>query len=229
MENRPHEVQPDQAADETKPAEQIQKEKKSPSGIGKTLNILGNVVFVLVLIAMAGMVFALVQSKLTGNPPAVAGYQIYIVKGGSMSPTFEAGSLAFLKPVEAESIVERDIITYWTGDTLCTHRVVGVNRENGQLSFTTRGDANDVNDGTPVVPGSIVGKVSYTVPYAGFLMDFAQTKKGLITLVMIPGALIIGFELRNLFRYAAEAEAEKKARDMAKQMEVSGEAERTSS
>jgi hypothetical protein len=43
-------------------------------------------------------------------------------------------------------------------------------------------------------------------------MDFGQSKTGIICLVMIPGALIIIFELRNLFRYAAEWEAGKAAK-----------------
>jgi signal peptidase len=57
----------------------------------------------------------------------------------------------------------------------------------------------------------VVGKVYYALPYAGYLMNFGQSKTGIICLVMIPGALIIIFELRNLFRYAAEWEAEKTA------------------
>jgi signal peptidase len=109
--------------------------------------------------------------------------------------------------------VEGDIITYRppSGEgKLTTHRVVQVNRDGG-LSFTTRGDANDVNDQHPVMADKVVGKVYYALPYAGYVMSFGQSKAGIISLVMIPGALIIIFELRNLFRYAAEWEAEKTA------------------
>lgn len=85
-----------------------------------------------------------------------------------------------------------------------------VNTEGG-LSFTTRGDANDVNDPTPVAADKVVGKVNLALPYAGYIMNYGQSKMGMLTLVMIPGALIIIFELRNLFRLAAEYETEKAA------------------
>ena len=186
---------------------------KKSGTIKKMFNILGNGLFALLLLTMVFLVFTMVQSRLISGPPSVAGYQMYIVQGGSMSPAFEAGSLAFLKPVETQAIAAGDIITYRSaggGETLTTHRVVGVKREGGTLSFTTRGDANLVNDSLPVYPENIVGRIVYTVPYAGYLMHFGQSKTGIIALVFIPGAFIIVFELRNLFRIAAEWEAQKK-------------------
>lgn len=209
-------------SEQTPPAQNPPVEKKQRNALFKAATILGNAVFVVMLLALGAIVFALVQSKLSGQPPAVAGNQVYIVYGGSMSPTFEAGSLAFIKPVDPQSIKEGDIITYRTrddSDLMCTHRVVKVNQEGGQLSFTTRGDANDIDDAYAVLPGDIIGAVNFTVPYAGHLMDFAQTKNGLITLVFIPGILIIIFELRNLFKYSAQLEAEKKAKKEAQKLE----------
>ena len=91
-----------------------------------------------------------------------------------------------------------------------------VNAEDG-LSFVTRGDANDVNDPTPVAADKVVGKVKFALPYAGYIMSFGQSKTGIISLVMIPGLLIIIFELRNLFRFAAEWETEKKAQKTQKE------------
>lgn len=191
---------------------------KRPGAVAKVFSFVGNVFFVCLLLTMVLLVFAMVQSRLSGEAPRVAGYEMYIVIGGSMSPTFEAGSLAFLRPVDPETIEVGDVITYrgHTGDsTLTTHRVVAVHREDGQLSFTTRGDANDVDDAVPVQAESVLGTVQFTIPYAGYLMNFAQTPKGLLALVIVPGVLVIIFELRNLLRYAAEAEAEKKAREKA--------------
>jgi len=204
-------------------------EKKEQGGLKKFFSIMGNAVFVCILLVLGILVFAMVQSKITGKPPAVAGHQAYIVLGGSMSPTFKAGSLALIKPLDPQSIKVGDILTYRTtdkSDLMTTHRVVAVNGQGNELSFTTRGDANDVNDGQPVKPADIVGRVSTAIPYAGYLMQFAQTQKGLVALVFIPGVLIIIFELRNLFKYAAELEAEKKARELVKKAETLEEANR---
>ena len=181
----------------------------------KAFTLLGNIVFALLLISMAFLVFTMVQSRIKGGPPSVAGYQMYIVLGGSMSPTFEAGSLAFLEPVGAEEIARGDIITYSSssaGDGLTTHRVMEVHNLDGQLSFTTRGDANEVDDPEPVLAQNLVGRVVHALPYAGFLMNFSQTKRGMILMVFVPGILIILFELRYLLYCAAEMEREKAAK-----------------
>ncbi len=170
-------------------------------------------VFILLLSVMVFLVFTLVQTRLTEGPPSILGYQMYIVKGGSMSPAFEAGSLILLQPVEAEDISIGEIITYSSPGSetgLTTHRVMEINRAGERLSFTTRGDANLVDDHAPVSPEQLKGKVVYAVPYAGFLMNFAQTRNGIITLVFIPGALIIALELRNLYYYSGLWEEEKK-------------------
>lgn len=198
-----------------------------PGILKKTINLAGNIIFFIMLLVMCILVFAMVQSNLTGGPPGLAGYQMYIVQGGSMSPAFEPGSLAFLRPADTRSLRTGDIITYGSADsgkTLTTHRVVAVNSEDGRLSFTTRGDANQVNDHLPVYPENIVGRVVYTVPYAGYLMSFGQTKTGIIALVFIPGALVIFFEVRNLFRLAAEWEEEKERKKKAGKNFLSGEA-----
>lgn len=196
--------------------EELPQEPASPGGktifLKKSANILGNGAFYLMLLIMTALVLSVVQTRLTGAAPTLADYQMYIVQGGSMSPTFEMGSLAFVRAVEPQELSEGAIITYHSGGrgkTLTTHRIMKVHNEGSQLYFTTRGDANLVDDWLPVYPENIVGQVVFTVPYIGYLMYFSQTKAGIAALVFIPGALIAFFEARNLFRYAAEWEKEK--------------------
>lgn len=86
--------------------------KKQRSGWRMALSIGGNVLFFCLLAMMVALVFSLVQSRLRGGPPQVAGHQMYIVLSGSMSPAFEAGSLAFVQPVNPRNIGEGDIITF---------------------------------------------------------------------------------------------------------------------
>ena len=90
-----------------------------------------------------------------------------------------------------------------------THRVMGVHKEEGKLSFTTRGDANDIDDASPVLAGDVIGRVAYTIPYLGILMGFSQTKKGLLILVIVPGVLLIISELRNLIKHAGSSNKKK--------------------
>jgi len=194
-----------------------QTKKQNTSFFTKLLSFLGNLVFLVLLLVMCTMVFGLVQSRITGGPPSIAGRQLYIVLSGSMSPTFDAGSVVFVRPIPAEEIKAGDILTYkaQSGDTLVTHRVVEVVNVDGEPGFITRGDANDVNDEGILEPARIVGKVEYYLPYLGRIMSFTQTKQGLITLIFIPGLIIIFYELKNIIGYAAAMEREKLAKEKA--------------
>ena len=194
-----------------------QSEKTTSTALKWITTVLANTLFILALVFMAVLVFSLLQSRVTGSPPTIAGHHLYVVLSGSMSPAFEAGGLVVVRPAEAEEIVVGDIITYrepGAEETLTTHRVVVVERENG-LQFITKGDANEVIDQDPVPAENLVGKVLFAIPYAGHVADFAQSTAGLVTLVIIPGLLIIAFEARNLLRYAAELEQQKQAQKAA--------------
>jgi signal peptidase len=196
-----------------KPAQRrAEKSKGKKSGLGRIFNTIGNVVFVLLLLMMAVLSFFLIQSKISGGAPTVAGYQMYIVLSGSMSPEFDTGSLAFVRETGPEEIVVGDIITFRTqsgSDSLTTHRVVEVLRE-GELSFVTRGDANNVNDPYPVLADNVVGRVTGSIPYIGYLLNFVQTRQGLIFLIFIPGILIIVFELGKIMKYLTDGDGSKK-------------------
>lgn len=199
----------------TEPADYVKNRERNGEGeksiLKRLISILGNGTLFLLLVIMAVLVFSMVQTRLTGAAPGLAGYQMYIVQGGSMSPTFEMGSLAFVRSVDPRELTEGAIITYHSseGKTLTTHRITEVHNEDGQVYFTTRGDANNINDWLPVYPEDIIGQVVGTIPYVGYLMHFAQTKAGIVLLVFIPGAIIACCEIRNLLRYATEWEKEK--------------------
>lgn len=179
--------------------------------VRKAFNIVGNILFILLLIFMVVMVFFTVQSRIQGTSPSVFGHQLYTVVSGSMSPAFEAGSVVAVKSVDPEALEEGDIITFSGLEedaALTTHRIVGVN-EGDELSFTTKGDANRVEDPEPVLAENVVGEVTLAIPYAGHIAEFIQTGEGLLSMLIIPGVFIIGIELRNLFKYATEMEEKK--------------------
>ncbi len=187
------------------------RKKTSRSGFSKYFTIIGNLLFVILLIVMAALSFFLIQSRISGGAPQVAGYQMYIVLSGSMSPEFDTGSLAFVREIETDNLRAGDIITYRRPndpDSLTTHRIVEV-REDDELKFVTRGDANNVNDPNPVLAENVVGKVTGSVPYVGYLMNFVQTTQGLILLIFVPGVLIIVFELGKIMKYLTQGEGGK--------------------
>jgi signal peptidase len=169
----------------------------------KVMKIAGNGLFGLVILLVIVMVFSVIQNKVSGGPPRIAGYHMYIVLSGSMAPAFDAGSMVFVKPVEPEKIKEGDIITYrGLGDSsfLTTHRVMEIIGSGKDLEFVTKGDANDVNDPYPVPGENLVGRVALAVPYMGYLMTFGQTKQGMLLLIVVPGVLLIINESYKLYK-----------------------------
>lgn len=183
----------------------------------KIARLAGRFLFACLMMLLAALVFFLLQSRLTGGIPAVAGHQLYIVLSGSMSPAFEAGSIVLVRPLEPTAVQAGDIITYRDPDPekanlITTHRVVAVNQTEPP-SFITRGDANDADDPLPAPAGNLIGRVTYSVPYFGYLLSFVRTKTGILLLIIAPAVLVIVFELRKLFGYVQALEKEKQLKE----------------
>jgi len=173
----------------------------------KIFSVVSKVFFILLIFLVAVLAVFLIKSKISGGTPSVFGYQIYGVLSGSMNgsdkTSFDTGSMVLVKTKDVNKIVEGDIITFRglsAEAPMTTHRVVKVNNSDGNLTFTTRGDANNVDDPKPIQAEKVVGTVRGHIPYLGYLTGFAETKTGLIFLVFIPGALVIFYELFNIYR-----------------------------
>ncbi len=110
--------------------------------------------------------------------PNLLGMKSFAVLSGSMEPKIPVGSIVFVDEVEPATIQTGDIITYnFSGNTMVTHRVVGVDIEN--QSIITKGDANEVEDGAPVAFAQVVGKMKMHVPYLGYISIYIRTPLGI--------------------------------------------------
>lgn len=187
------------------------------STLKQVLKVLVNIFFIGVLVSVAVIMFFTFQSKMTSGKSSIAGYKIFVVLSGSMEPTLHTGSVVAVKPIDITKLSVKDIITFKgfeNSNVLLTHRIVAIN-QGKQLTFVTRGDANDANDPALVPAEDVIGKVSISIPYAGYLMEFARSKEGFLVLVIIPGALIIILEMRKLLKYAVQLEREKQEKIIA--------------
>ena len=136
--------------------------------------------------------------------PAFLGYERYVITGGSMSGTFEKGSVVFEKPVPVEDLKVGDVITYLpppdAGTShLVTHRIVRMTPGEHGTVLRTRGDANDgvdpwkfslVSDTQPVV--------EYAVPHVGHAMIALADRETRMLLVGAPATLIALIALKEL-------------------------------
>ncbi len=186
--------------------EELQRRRSRKSGNP----VFGNIFLIVLLLCAAVMVYILIKSDATGEVPELAGRRLYIVLGSSMEPTVTPGSLLVVKAVDPVDLKREDVITFIDPadpERVISHRIVQLDG----LSFITRGDANNVNDPEPVPAENILGKVEYSIPYAGHILNFAQTTTGLITMVLVPSLVIVLNEFLNLLRYATAREKKRGA------------------
>jgi signal peptidase len=140
------------------------------------------------LVASIAILLVAVQTSLIG------GLALLIVSSGSMEPAIGTGSVVVVIAQDRYNV--NDVVTFGSlqGSSIpTTHRIIGEQIQSGALVYETQGDANDDPDARPVRESEIIGKVAFSIPYLGFLLDFARQPIGFITLIVIP-ALFIAFE-----------------------------------
>ena len=123
--------------------------------------------------------------------PNLFGVRTLAVLTGSMHPNYPVGSMVFVAPEAPENINPGDPISFVLdrSGNIVTHRVVEADRE--ARSFITRGDANDVNDGAPVLYDNVLGVVRFHIPMLGYILGFVLTTSGKIIAATVIISLII--------------------------------------
>jgi signal peptidase len=93
----------------------------------------------------------------------------YTVLSGSMEPAYPVGSLIYVKAVPPEQVEVGDPITFrLQGDQIVgTHRVIAI--DPASQHFTTKGDANNAPDASPVPYQALIGIPVFCVPYLGYV------------------------------------------------------------
>ncbi len=139
-------------------------------------------------IVVAGAAALIVVPKLTGSMPLT-------VLTGSMSPTYEPGSVVIVRPTPVDDLQIGDPITYQMRSDdpeVITHRIVSVAfAGDGSRQFITRGDANGADDPTPVKEGQVRGKVWYSVPLVGHASTALSPGDRALAINVLAGGLLL--------------------------------------
>lgn len=153
------------------------------------------------LVAVAG--FALAALFLL---PGLLGFEKYVITGGSMSGTFERGSLVIERVVPVSELKVGDIITYMPPpesglSELVTHRISSIEAtEQGPL-FRTKGDANaDVDSWTFLLEAPTQARLEVAVPHVGWAMIALADRDIRMVLIGVPAAAIALLSLLEVVR-----------------------------
>ena len=84
-----------------------------------------------------------------------------------MRPTLDVGDVAVVLESNPSKITFGNVIQYWTEESMIIHRVTDVFQSGGVYYFTTKGDANSIQD-DPISQDQVIGKVILTIPKIGW-------------------------------------------------------------
>lgn len=145
--------------------------------------------------------------------PALLGMQRYVILTGSMTGTYDPGSLVYDREVPTASLRVGDVITYAppagaSPHKLVTHRIVAIGRtQDGARLYRTKGDANRTPDAWRfTLDRPTQARVSFGVPYAGYAISKLSDRHTRLYLIALPAVLIALWSVVSLFRDGAREE-----------------------
>jgi signal peptidase len=146
--------------------------------------------------------------------PALFGIQRYVIVSGSMTGTYDRGSVVFDDVVPVAALKTGDVITYRPPagagpNHLVTHRIAAITTDrNGNRTFRTKGDANQAADPwTFSLPDGKQARVRAGVPYVGFVIAALSDRRVRMIVIGLPALLIALSSLAGLWRESAPAGA----------------------
>ena len=149
--------------------------------------------------------------------PALAGYDRYVITSGSMTGTYDTGSIVYAKAVRTADLRRGDVITYApppgaSSSQLVTHRIASIRRgPKGERVFRTKGDANQSADPWKfLLPAATQARVETGVPYVGYALLALGNRNLRMLVIGVPALLLALYVLFGMFREArAEARLER--------------------
>lgn len=168
---------------------QVPKSIKNLRKLNKILNIILCIIIIpIVFVNMTILIKSLINKD---TVPDFLGYKFFVVLTGSMQDTLKPGDFIISKKIDTSSLQIGDIISFKEDNTIITHRIIKIEKKDGELLFTTKGDYNNTEDDNKVEKSNIEGKYILKIPGIGKILIFFQSILGIIILIMIPVLSII--------------------------------------
>jgi signal peptidase len=130
---------------------------------------------------------------LLGRVVPMTGRQTLIIAGGSMEPALPIGAAVVVDPVPPSALAVGDVISLRTGTELkhvFTHRITRIVQRDETVWVETKGDANAHADPSLTPASQVIGRVSRSIPYAGFLLALLSVPSGVLLVILVAGLLL---------------------------------------
>jgi signal peptidase I len=143
--------------------------------------------------------------------PALLGYERYAITSGSMSGSYDRGSVLYAKAVPVDDLRVGDVITYAPPrgegpEGLVTHRIAAIKRSgDGGPIFRTKGDANEhLDPWTFQLEQATQARASFGVPYVGYALAALSIRPIRMLVIGLPALLIALMLVSRMWREAGE-------------------------
>jgi signal peptidase len=138
--------------------------------------------------------FVLVVLVLARVLPMVTGGTVFVIGGPSMEPAIPVGSMVLAEPATTGQLAPGDVVSVRVGPgrAVFTHRVVRLAELPDGAYIQTRGDANADNDPSLVPVRDVIGRVSFSLPMAGYAIALLSNLSGVVFLVSLGLVLLAG-------------------------------------
>ncbi len=123
------------------------------------------------------------------------GLKPYSVLSGSMESVYPTGSLIYITDVDPAKLEVNDVITFkMPSGTTATHRIIELVPDETDpdiIRFRTKGDENDIVDGTLVEFDNVIGKPVFGIPLLGYLATYIMYPSGKYVAITVAIAFIL--------------------------------------
>jgi signal peptidase len=157
----------------------------------KKVKIISRIIIAILCLVLAGLGFLYLAP----------GYNLYLVRSESMKPTINMGDLIITGPSNGPingEVKPGTIVTYEYRDELITHRVKAIDGK----ALTTKGDAAEDSDPWQVTLSEVRGVYLFKIPSVGYITNFVQTRTGWFLTIIIPGALLTLWLVKDIVKEA---------------------------
>jgi len=161
------------------------------------------IVFFLIIGAVSAFGLKVYSDRQKDMLPELFGYNVASVGDSAMEPQISKGSAVIYAPTTESSF-------FYVDDILMLHeqdghypvkRLVAAEYTDGAFVYSLKGDAD--TEALSLGAADIFGKVSYSVPFLGYVIDLVSDFDGLVMLIAIPFAALLLIELILLIIAAA--------------------------
>ena len=183
----------------------MKKNNKLKNIFKMTYKAISYTIIIVLMIISSFLILCFINAKISYQNGEYPSYALYKIVSPSMEPNINVMDVVFVKKIEEEYLKVGDVITFYSpnpyfDNTPITHRINKIIKEENNILYETKGDANSIVDKENISYGCIIGKVLFKLPGLGKINDFLTSKKGIIIAILIPSLFIIAYDIYKIFR-----------------------------